>query len=69
MKLIYSDKIMYVVTIPWDSASISESYIFTSYIDASAFCDQKNAEGYNGYCGGLAVHRCSVISSIDKGAE
>jgi hypothetical protein len=51
--------IVYVVSIPWDSYSVSQTRVFKKRKDAETYCEQKN-QGYGGYCGGLFVEACIV---------
>lgn len=52
--------IVYVVTIPWDSASVGNTYVFKDKDRAERFCAYFNEKGYNGYCNGLSVAECEV---------
>ncbi len=52
---------VYVVTIPWDSSSVDETYVFVTKKQAQEFCNMQNDTGYHGYCGGLFVAECDVI--------
>ncbi len=54
-------KIVYVVAIPWDSASVDSVHVFKTYKKAREFCDWKNEQGYNGYANGLEVKKCRII--------
>lgn len=54
--------VVYVVSIPYDSASVSHTHVFKRKKDAEEFCAKKNGEGYNGYAGGLSVEECEVIT-------
>lgn len=57
--------IVYVVSIPWDSASVNKTYVFKTEADAKQHCDKWNTEGYPGYSytGGLMVEKCEVWNS------
>ncbi len=56
-----SKRTVYVVSIPWDSASVDSTRVFQDRADAEKYCRIKNESGYGyGYQGGLFVEVCFI---------
>ena len=56
-------KTVYVVSIPWDSARVDQTYVFSKRKTAEQFCEYHNEQGYHGYAGGLSVEDCQIDTS------
>jgi hypothetical protein len=53
-------KTVYVVAIPWDSASISSVRVFELRRHADDYATKVNEVGYHGYTGGVCVNECEI---------
>lgn len=69
MLAIYSDKTVFVVSIPWDSHSVKQTHVFKNHKDAEAFCTLRNEHGYGGFTGGLCVEECQIIISVREDTD
>jgi hypothetical protein len=54
---------VYVVSIPWDSASVDRTYVFSRRKRAEQFLEAQEARGYHGYTNGLQVEDCVIDTS------
>lgn len=54
-------KTVYVVSIPWDSHMVNNTYVFEDKEDAQKYADRRNETGYNGFVGGLVVEEREII--------
>ncbi len=53
-------KVVYIVSIPWDSHSVKMSYAFKNKSEAKEFAKKINEKGYHGYVGGIFVEECEI---------
>lgn len=53
-------RVVYVVSVPWDSASVKETHVFKNEKDADKFLTKINEDGYGGFCGGLFVEEVAI---------
>lgn len=53
-------KIVYVVSIPWDSHRVNSARVFKTREQAEEYYKAKDEQGYNGYMNGLFVQACEV---------
>ena len=61
--------IVYVVSIPWDSSRVRDSFVFECKKYAEEFCTIKNKDGYNGFINGLVVECVEVIRTRERDEE
>lgn len=52
---------VYVVSIPWDSARVDQSWVFTNKKRAEDMAKRINERGYNGYSGGVRVETVDLL--------
>ena len=51
---------VYVVAIPWDSASVKSVRVFKKRKDANIYADAVNASETTGYVDNISVDECEV---------